>query len=81
MKKIIASWESRGGKYFVKLYRDDYGYGYEGNGCGGSFGNLPTDEAAIDYVENKVNPYCQASANKSPMIRRFSSLAANARNN
>jgi hypothetical protein len=78
MKKIIASWESRGGKCvvhdpqvllslrecFVKLYRDDYGYGYEGNGCDVSFGNLPTDEAAIDYVENKVNPYCQASANK-----------------
>lgn len=79
MKKLIARWESRGGKYYAELFYnpsfklangnvviDAY---YQGNGCGGSV-PATSEETAIAWMENRVaSGYFQADANKTPMHR------------
>lgn len=50
-KRIVARWESRGGKHWIELYADQYGYGYSGNDCCGNLGRLPDDAAAIESLK------------------------------
>lgn len=77
--KLIARWESRGGKYWVELYFNPafrlangstvVDAHYKGQGCGGSVrGNTP-DEAIADMEQRVASGYFQADANKTPMRR------------
>jgi hypothetical protein len=52
MRTIVARWESRGGKCFRELYRDEYGYGYTGDDCGGFLGKMESDAVAIAAMES-----------------------------
>ncbi len=49
-KVLIAQWESPNGKRFLRLFRDQWGYSYRGDDCGGSWhrGQCPDDAAAIE---------------------------------
>jgi hypothetical protein len=79
MKRIIARWESRGGKHWVELYADEHGYGYDGNGCGGDFhprtklcifGSIPasSDSHARALMQAKVDSgYFLPDDAKTPM--------------
>ena len=52
MNTLIARWEAKGGKQFLALERfPSGGYGYRGNGCGGTLPDQPNDAAAIQYME------------------------------
>lgn len=66
--RLIAAWESKGGKYRVELYRDAWGYRYKANGAGGNLGALANDAAALAAIEQWL-PDFQADANKTPMRR------------
>jgi hypothetical protein len=50
-KELIAKWEARGGKRYLSLYRDKYGYCYQGEDCGGVLPPFAVDFAAVDYME------------------------------
>ena len=39
-KQLVAKWESKGGKYHLELFRDDSGYSYRGDDCGGFMGQV-----------------------------------------
>lgn len=56
VRTVIARWESDGGKYRVELYRDKWGYGYDGRGCGaGNLGRDVTEEAdAVAWMEART---------------------------
>ncbi len=47
---MIARWESRGGKHYAELYHTATGYGYRGNGCGGSLATVATAATAATAV-------------------------------
>lgn len=68
MRQILATWESRGGKHRVSVYRDEYGHGYTGTDCGGSLGSGLTDAEAVAAIEARL-PDFQADANRTPMQR------------
>ena len=68
-RTMIARWESRGGRYWIELYRDAIGYTYSGRECGGSLAALADDAAAIAEIEARILPYAQADANVTPMQR------------
>lgn len=63
MKKIIARWESKGGKYFYELWDDGT---YTTNNGGGNTGlkGLP----AIDYMEKN---YIKNFKNDFPSVKRI----------
>jgi hypothetical protein len=68
MKTLIAKWESQRRAHWVELYRDEYGYSYIGNGCGGSLGSFPSDETALAYMRLRVKSgYFLPDAAKTPM--------------
>lgn len=48
-KQLVARWRSRGGKYWLDLYLDQYGYTYRADDCGGSMG-LVTEAAAFERI-------------------------------
>lgn len=52
-RTVIARWESDGGKYWVELYRDKWGHGYDGKGCGGFLGkhDVMTEAQAVERIE------------------------------
>ncbi len=53
-KRMVARWESRGGKTWIELYADQWGYSYRGNDCGGNRGALADDAAAIADIEGRL---------------------------
>jgi hypothetical protein len=71
METILARWESPRGAHRVEVYRSEAGhFGYRGNGCGGSLGNISQDEA-IAAVQNLVTAgYFLPDSAKRPMVRR-----------
>ena len=77
--KLIARWESRGGKYWVNLYFNPtfrlcngqtvVDAHYRGEGCGGPV-NGQTELEAIAAMQIQIDRgYFQADANKTPMHR------------
>lgn len=51
---VVAKWESRGGRYWLILYRrEDGSFGYRGDGCGGNLGNT-AEETAIAHCKTLV---------------------------
>jgi hypothetical protein len=54
VKRILARWESCGGKHWAELYADEHGYGYEGNGCGGTI-PASSDSHARALMQVKVD--------------------------
>lgn len=50
-KRLVARWEVRGGKRFLELYADEWGYTYTGEDCGGNLGAMTGDAGAIDKME------------------------------
>lgn len=68
--RVVAKWESKTGKHWVVLYRDDYGYGYTSPDAGGFLGQLPSDEDAIAQMEAKIETgYFLPDSAKTPMRR------------
>lgn len=67
---VVARWESRSGKHYVNLTRDEYGYGYTTPNSSGYFGNI-TREAAEQQIERRVLPVAQPDTNKLPMVRIY----------
>ena len=79
--KLIARWESRGGKYWVNLYfnpcfhlangTDIVDAHYRGDGCGGGVDGVQTEAEAIAAMQTRHvdRGYFQADANKTPMHR------------
>lgn len=71
-RTIIGRWESDGGKYWVELYRDAYGYGYDGKGCGGFIGKpeAVTEAQAVEFIASKtVGGAAHFHSGKRPMRR------------
>lgn len=52
-KRVIASWESRGGKHHVDLCVSDYGLSYVGNTSIGWFGNESL-EGALRIMQERT---------------------------
>lgn len=50
---LVARWESRGGRDWVELRKDAYGYVYSGNGCSGGLGTA-TLEQAMEFMEQRT---------------------------
>jgi hypothetical protein len=68
----IARWESRSGKYFAELEKDDKGYTYTGNGCGGNLGMIESDEVAVTMMQVRIDSgYFLPDSAKTPMKRVF----------
>lgn len=69
MNGILARWESKGGKYFVEITKDQWGYNYKGRQCAGS-SFARTEEEAFKVIEARIaQGDFQADANKTPMRR------------
>ena len=77
--KLIARWESRGGKYWVNLFFNPAFHlangqtvvdaHYRGDSCGGGIDGQ-TESEAITAMQKRVDSgYFQADANKTPMHR------------
>lgn len=51
-KTILARWESLRGKYWLELYRDEYGLSYRSDNGGGYLGDV-TENVAFQraYIE------------------------------
>jgi hypothetical protein len=70
MKTLIARWESRGGKDWVELWHDQYGYSYRGNTCRGWLGESTTPEQAVLFMERETAAGMQVFCSQpSPMQR------------
>lgn len=67
-KTLIARWESRSGKHWVDLYRDELGYTYKAPGQGGNLGALSSDSIAVRMIELRLENF-QPDANTTPMRR------------
>lgn len=66
-KKLIARWESQRCKDWVELWHDQYGYSYQGNNCGGSFGDAPL-KLVMKFMEQNTAEGMQVfCSQKSPM--------------
>lgn len=62
-KKVIARWESRGGKFWTELYDEgEQGYSYRGDGYGGYMGKIDL-EIAIARCEQQ-NSYWPSKAKR-----------------
>ena len=77
--KLIARWESRGGKYWVDLYfnpafhlangTDMVDARYRGDNCSGPVDGQTESEAIVAMQTRVDRGYFQADANKTPMHR------------
>lgn len=77
--KLIARWESKGGKYWVDLFfnpcfhlangTDMVDAHYQGQGCGGSVDGQTIEETIASMQARVDRGYFQADANKTPMHR------------
>jgi len=54
MKTLIARWETRGGKYWLELYKDESGYTYKQEHGGGNIGTLDS-KIAMDTMERHIS--------------------------
>ena len=54
--RVVARWKAKGGKRWVELYQDSHGYGYKSDNGGGYLGNLGSDDAAVDRMQNVYGP-------------------------
>lgn len=68
-RRMLARWQSRGGKTWICLYADADGYGYTGNDCGGYLGVLPDDATAIAELQRRVESYLTPDAHTQPLQR------------
>jgi hypothetical protein len=50
----IRRWESRGRRYWLELFKDEYGYSYRGDNSGGSMGAV-TEVQAIAQALQEVS--------------------------
>jgi hypothetical protein len=67
---ILAKWESKSGKHWVILNREEWGVSYSAPQAGGTFANPITDEEAIAEMAKRVAlGYFQPDANTTPMKR------------
>ena len=77
--KLIARWDSRGGKYWVDLYfnpafhlangTDMVDARYRGDNCSGPVDGQTESEAIVAMQTRVDRGYFQADANKTPMHR------------
>ena len=61
--RLLRRWESRGGKYWVELSEDKWGYSYTGSGSGGCFRH----DGLPDFLARIERGDFQADANTTPM--------------
>jgi hypothetical protein len=52
--ELIAEWKANKGKHFLCLYKDQCGYIYKGEECGGVLPKLDNDELAVQYMEQNA---------------------------
>jgi hypothetical protein len=69
-KHLIARWESRGGKDWVELWHDEFGYSYRGNGCRGWFGEGTTLRQAMTFMEREAASGMQVFCSQPVAMRR-----------
>jgi hypothetical protein len=50
---IVARWQTRGGRYWFRLYHDYLGYSYRCTGGGGNLGDI-AEADAISYIEKRI---------------------------
>ena len=58
-------WESRGGKYWIELRHDKFGFSYKGHDCGGYLGTSP--ESVNGFMDRLKAGEFQADANTTAM--------------
>jgi hypothetical protein len=69
-KAVLGRWESRSGKHWVELYRDEFGLGYRAPGAGGHFGLHLTEADAFDIMNDRLaSGQFQPDSAKTPMKR------------
>ena len=71
---LVNRWQTRGGKYFYELYKDDMGFTYKSESGGGNLGNVSEDQA-YQYI---VSLLIQSDRNYK--IQKPSSKAEDGRN-
>lgn len=55
-KRLVARWEAKGGKRWLELYHDEFGYSYKFDNGGGGLGSwIPNDDAAIEVMSKPGN--------------------------
>lgn len=69
-KTLIARWESRGGKDWVELWHDEFGYSYQGNGCRGWFGEGTTLRQAMAFMERETASGMQVFCSQTVPMRQ-----------
>ena len=67
-------WESKGGKYWVELRHDKFGFSYKGHDCGGYLGTSP--QTVNSFMDRLKAGEFQADANRTPMREVAGGLAA-----
>ena len=72
LQGLIAQWESRTGKQWVKLFADEYGYSYKGIGCGGFLGKLVDDSQAVEVLQVKIDSGYFLPDNHKTAMKRLS---------
>jgi hypothetical protein len=71
-RTTVGRWESDGGKYWVELYRDRWGYGYDAKGSGGFIGKHEnvSESDAVDYITARTaGGVGYFHSGKRPMLR------------
>jgi hypothetical protein len=54
LRRTVAEWSTRGGRYWLRLYHDGRGYGYDCDNGGGWYDTEPaSDEEAIAMIETR----------------------------
>lgn len=65
-QREVARWQTTG-KDFLSLLVNGMGYSYQGRDCGGNLPVLPSDEAAIAWME--ANPVALLKSDR-PSLKR-----------
>lgn len=52
-RKPVARWRTRGGRYWITLYKCEEGYSYSSDNGGGNLGNLSYEDA-VAAIEKQV---------------------------
>ena len=70
--KVIARYESKSGKHWIDITRNDSGdglttYGYRSVSAGGSGFRFTSDSEAVQWFERNHVTWTQPDANKTPM--------------
>lgn len=56
-RKTVARWQTPSGAYWVEMYQDQWGYGYDARGAGGWFGSADFETALAD-LERMIKMGC-----------------------